>query len=124
MYERNSGKTKEEVLQNQFTAYLKRSVNYCRLGYISRRDLKSTSKINMIDVLGYCHDDFSNTIAENDALDKAIQKLSSKEIYILLLRSFNEISFSDIAVSLDMKYSAVTMIYYRALEKLRKIMNE
>ena len=57
-------------------------------------------------------------------IDKAIQKLSSKEIYVLLLRSFNEISFRDIAASLDMKYSAVTMIYYRALKKLRKIMNE
>lgn len=69
-------------------------------------------------------DDFVLVIAENDALHTALRQIKERERLVVTLRAVKEKSFQEIAVTLGMKYSSVTMIYYRAIDKLRIILGE
>ena len=66
MLPKNNGITDNEILQNQFTAYVRRAVHNCRLRYITtqvRRDCRELN-FSQIQVI---------LIAENDPIEKALE---------------------------------------------------
>lgn len=69
-------------------------------------------------------DDFSITIADNAVLSSAMRQIQERERIVVTLRAVEGRNFQDIAVQLGMKYSTVTMVYYRTLDKLRIILRE
>ena len=119
---RNNGNQKDEILQNQFTAYLKKALLNRKIRYLGQQQ-----KLEFVEVeLEY---DFpSNSldriqaVAERDVLMHALLQLKEKERYIVLTRALEEKAFAQIANELGMTYRAVTSLYYRALQKLRAIL--
>ena len=119
---RNNGNQKDEILQNQFTAYLKKALLNRKIRYLGQKQ-----KLEFVEVeLEY---DFpSNSldriqaVAEREVLMQALLQLKEKERYIVLTRALEEKAFAQIANELGMTYRAVTSLYYRALQKLRAIL--
>jgi len=46
MLQRNNGITDNEILQNQFTAYVRRAVHNCRLRYITTQVRRDCRELN------------------------------------------------------------------------------
>ena len=61
---------------------------------------------------------------ENDVLLYALKEISERERHIFLSRVLDEKSFELLADELGLGYKGVTAIYYRAIHKIKKIMEE
>lgn len=124
MYKRNDGLSSEHSLQNQFTAYLQNAVHNGRIDYLRKKGGLSHIEIPLEDMDYFMvgDDDFVFRLAEYDGLQQALQKIKELERLILLARVIEEKSFTQIADELGMSYKCTTAIYYRTLEKLRKIL--
>lgn len=61
---------------------------------------------------------------QKESLKKAVETLKSRERHILLMRLYEDMSFEDISKQTGMSDGSVKNIYYRALEKLRKSLEE
>ena len=124
MNRRNEGITESDILQNQFTAYVQTALKHCKSQYLAKQSMISSHEVSSLDDTEVSENDFVIAIAENDALHTALQHIKERERVVVTLRAVEEKSFQEIAITLGMKYSSVTMIYYRALDKLRIIMQE
>ena len=60
----------------------------------------------------------------NERLQKAVEALKSRDRHILLMRLYEERSFEEIAKLTGINEGNVKNVYYRALEKLRKILED
>lgn len=110
-------------LQNQFTAYLSKSIKRRRIQY-----LISMNKVYIYetDIDSYQHyitiqTDYIQHINDSDILERALKIIKEKERYILLAHVIEGKTFAEIAMELHMGYKGVAAAYYRVLEKLRKI---
>ena len=124
MNRRNEGITESDILQNQFTAYVQTALKHCKSQYLVKQSMISSHEVSSLDDTEASENDFVIAIAENDALHTALQHIKDRERVVVTLRAVEEKSFQEIAITLGMKYSSVTMIYYRALDKLRIILRE
>ena len=124
MNRRNEGITESDILQNQFTAYVQTALKHCKCQYLAKQSMISSHEVSSLDDTEASENDFVIAIAENDALHTALQHIKERERVVVTLRAVEEKSFQEIAITLGMKYSSVTMIYYRALDKLRIILRE
>ena len=124
MNRRNEGITESDILQNQFTAYVQAALKHCKSQYLAKESMIASHEVSSLDDTEASENDFVITIAENDALHTALQHIKERERLVVTLRAVEEKSFQEIAITLGMKYSSVTMIYYRALDKLRIILRE
>ena len=124
MNRRNEGITESDILQNQFTAYVQTALKHCKRQYLAKQSMISSHEVSSLDDTEVSENDFVIAIAENDALHTALQHIKERERVVVTLRAVEEKSFQEIAITLGMKYSSVTMIYYRALDKLRIILRE
>ena len=124
MNRRNEGITESDILQNQFTAYVQTALKHCKSQYLAKESMIASHEVSSLDDTEASDNDFVITIAENDALHTALQHIKERERLVVTLRAVEEKSFQEIAITLGMKYSSVTMIYYRALDKLRIILRE
>ena len=124
MNRRNEGITESDILQNQFTAYVQTALKHCKSQYLVKQSMISSHEVSSLDDTEASENDFVIAIAENDALHTALQHIKERERVVVTLRAVEEKSFQEIAITLGMKYSSVTMIYYRALDKLRIILRE
>lgn len=61
---------------------------------------------------------------QNDKLKKAIELLNDRERFVLFSRTLVEHSFDEIAQDLNLSYKGVAAIYYRAIQKIKKNMEE
>lgn len=61
-------------------------------------------------------------LADAQDLFAALQIMKEKERYVLLARVIEEKGFDVIAAELGMSYKGAAAIYYRTLEKLRRIL--
>ncbi len=122
LWNKNKGTSLDEVLQNQFSAYVKRSVYRHRVNYLTLKSKVSCHETNLdfLDKLPGISYDIS--YVELDALRRALQDIKEKERRIILAHIVEEKSFVEIAIELNMTYKAVTGLYYRVMEKLRKYM--
>lgn len=123
MYQRNDCSTNEHNLQNQFTAYLQNALHNKRIDYIYKNhSLQAEILMEDMDRFDMMDTEHILKLAEFDALEKALQNIKERERYILLARVIEEKSFSQIAVETGLSYKGAAAIYYRTLEKLRKIL--
>lgn len=124
MYKRNDGLSSDHVLQNQFTAYLRNAVHNRRINYFLKKRSSSYVEIPLEDVDYFTEDgdNFIFRLTEYEEIQQALQKIKEQERLILLARVIEEKSFSQIAAELGMSYKCTTAIFYRTLEKLRKIL--
>lgn len=124
MYKRNNGMDDREILQNQFTAYVKRAVHNRRIRYLVQRDKYTRMEGSLTEIEPYAYDTRDNiqSVMDFEALRESLQSIREKERYIILARVVEEKSVNEIAVELGISYRAVTSLYYRGMKKLREMM--
>ncbi len=125
MYNKNKGKTTNEVLQNQFTAYLKKAVHNRRLRYIANEHRRQSKEIPQMELEAFLADetDFMQELADYETIQHALRSIKEKERRIILARIVEEKGFDEIAAELNMSYKAVTSLYYRVLKRLKIYMD-
>ena len=124
MYKRNDGLSSDHIIQNQFTAYLRNAVHNGRIDYLRKKRGVPHIEIPLenMDYFMVGDDDFILRLAEYEGLQQALQEIKEQERYILLARVIDEKGFSQIADEVGLSYKGTAAIFYRTLEKLRKIL--
>lgn len=128
---RNDGKSENDRLQNQFTAYLLTAVKRHKINYLQRQD-----KLQRLEISLELQDwdrfiqeaaDMDENLClleqiENPVLYAALMQARERERYIFLTRVLDERSFLELSKELGISYKATTHIYYRFIAKIRKRM--
>ena len=124
MLPKNNGITENEILQNQFTAYVSRAIHNRRLRYLISLDRRSKRELPF-----YHHqewfaseDNHMDDIWEYELLRQVLRQIRDKERAIVLARIVDEKSFTEIALEMKMSYKAVTNLYYRVMKRLKMYM--
>ena len=133
MWQRNKGQSEDESLQNQFTSYLSLAVQRQRREYIRQMDRRLAEETDL-EELNYIHDgiieaDFIYSLPllmqlESSSLFYALRKLNERERMVFLAHILDEKSFSELSGELGISYKGAAAVYYRALDKLRRSMEE
>lgn len=125
----------ENGIQNTFTAYLVKAIHGARQGYLIKRNKISVHENYIEDIPNvlshnglkehmYIEDiqpgEFSDL--ENHKLYKAVMWLKDSEREIIYRHIFEEKSFSQIALELQLSESVIKGHYYYALTKIRNRM--
>lgn len=124
MYNKNSGKTENEILQNQFTSFLSVCVSNARIDYLRSRIKRLQRELIIEEQEVYFSEavDYIELLGDNDALDRAMRQIKEKERYVVIARVLDEKGFEEIAGELGMGYKGVAAIYYRAIKKLSELL--
>lgn len=130
MWIRNGGKSDNDILQNQFTAYLTVATHRTKMEYMEQliMDLKCVEIVESINSGEYVKGDqgISNLPImmqiENQMLLEALQELGERERYVLLNRALGEKSFERLSIELGLTYKGAAAIYYRAIQKIKQKM--
>lgn len=125
MYKRNDGTDTVNAIQNQFTAYVSRAVRNKKIQYINRHSKYKQIEItvDMQEYFLFVNDvDETVTIDERDELQSALRVITARERYVFLSRVLDEKDFAIIANELGIGYKGAAAIYYRTLEKLKKVL--
>lgn len=128
------------LLQNQFTAYLvtslrrrKKDIIQARIRHDQREvyvDLEEVfyalrSTDAPLDEL-VCDEptSFDDMYFENEKLERALWKLTERDRYVLFARALAERSFEELAAELGLSYKGIAAVYSRAIQKLKKEMED
>lgn len=131
MRKQNDGKSADDILQNQFTAYLVTAVKRRKALYMRKKVQKQQNETPFevcdFDTAFQMDTDLLTGLAlleqiENPMLHLALMEAKERERYIFLTRTLEERSFSDLAAELGISYKATTHSYYRFIERIRKRM--
>jgi DNA-directed RNA polymerase specialized sigma24 family protein len=131
MQKRNDGKTDNDILQNQFTAYLLTAVKRHKINYLRRheklRRLETPLELQDFDLFVQADTDLTQNLSlieqiENPMLLAALMQARERELYIFLTRILDERSFLELSKELGLSYKATTHIYYRFIEKIKGMM--
>lgn len=124
----NSGKGESDILQNQFTRYLKTAIQCKKIDVL--RDRKKI----------YSHEhgedawNESYTLAAEDiyfkyviqfeskALEQIIFQIEKRDRYIFFVHVLDKRTFAELAAELGMSYKGVAAAYYRVIKKICKKM--
>ncbi|WP_313530530.1 sigma-70 family RNA polymerase sigma factor [Anaerotignum sp.] len=131
MKKQNDGKNENDILQNQFTAYLVTAIKRQKALYVRKKILNQQIELpfDLYDFEVVSQTDM-NLLSEMSTLDQIenpilhlmLQQAREKERYIFLKRILEERTFSELAEELGISYKAATHIYYRFIEKIRNMM--
>lgn len=123
MASRNDGTSKEDICQNQFTAYVVLAVKRKRQAYIKKkiRDKEKQTKTEKeLSKRGIEGDDvWIGLEIQNEELVDAMQQLKPKEHVIVVEYVLKRKSFREIAQEMKLTERAVASLYYRSIKKLR-----
>lgn len=130
MHKQNDGKSADDILQNQFTAYLVTAIKRRKALYIRKKiqqQAESPLELYDFDMSLQADTDLLTGFSlleqiENPMLHLALMQARERERYIFLTRILEERSFSELAEELDISYKATTHSYYRFIERIRKMM--
>lgn len=131
MWQKNDGAGEENILQNQFTAYLLTAIKRRELSYI--KEYYERQKFELYGELYEFNAKESNETdldadlplmdqIENPLLLQALLQAKERDRYILLARILDERSFIELAEQLGVSYKVASNSYYRLLERIRRIM--
>lgn len=129
VWKKYEDQTKDEVVQNRFTAYLNSAVNRQRGYYITK--INSLNRIMnfeeiikpRFDLEKEAFNDLPLSLRiENEDLFLAVAELSEKERYVFFRKALGELTMDEMAKELGISYKGVASIYYRTIQKLRKRM--
>ena len=121
MIPRNNSITEDEILQNQFSAYVTLAIRRQRIHYIKKIERKNSNELlfsPLYTSMPSENDPFEKLL-EYDALMNALHQIREKEREIVLARVIEEKPFEEIAQEMDMTYKAVSQLYYRILKRLK-----
>ena len=122
----NSGKGESNILQNQFTRYLKTAIQRRKIDVLRER-----KKI-------YGHEYYEDTWQENPDLitedvyfkfstqfesidlEQALLQVEQRDCYIFYAHVLDERTFAELASELGMGYKGVAAAYYRVIRKIRE----
>ena len=96
MYKKNNGSTEQEILQNQFSAYVKKAVHNRRIQFLTEKSRKFRF----------------------ETVRQALRSIKENERRIVLERIIEEKSFGQLSDELGMSYKTVASLYYRAIHRL------
>lgn len=123
MASRNDGTSKDDICQNQFTAYVVLAVKRKRQAYIKKkiRDREKQTKTEKeLSKLGIEGDDvWIGLEIQNEELVDAMQQLKLKEHVIVVEYVLKRKSFREIAQEMKLTERTVASLYYRSIKKLR-----
>lgn len=121
MLPRNNNITEDEILQNQFTAYVTLAVRRQRMHYIKKLEQKNSNEFLFSPLHSPmpAEDDQIGKLVEYDTLNYALRQIREKEREIVLARVIEEKPFTEIAQEMGMTYKAVTQLYYRVMKRLK-----
>lgn len=123
MVKRNDGKSKEDICQNQFTAYVVLAVKRKRQAYIKKkmRDKEKRTKTEeKLSKFGIKDDDVWNGLEiQNEELVIVMQQLKPKEHFIVVGYVLRRKTFKELAQETKLTERTVASIYYRSIKKLR-----
>lgn len=121
MLPRNSNIAEDEILQNQFTAYVSLAIRRQRIHYIKKQKRVSDTELlfSPLHTSMPSEDDPFEKLLEYDALMNALRQIREKERKIILARVVEEKTFAEIAQETGMTYKAVTHLYYRVMKRLK-----
>lgn len=134
VWKKYEDQTRDEVLQNRFTAYLTSAVNRQRAAYIDKQIcLQSIINIINIDLSNVEDESFDletealksfpmHLQIQNEDLFLSIAELSERERYVFFNRALGELSLDEMAAELGISYKAVASVYYRTIQKLKRKM--
>lgn len=125
MYKRNNGTDTVNATQNQFSAYVSRAVRNKKIQYLNRHSKYKQIEItiDMQEYFLFVNDvDETETIDERDELQSALRAITARERYVFLSRVLDEKDFAIIANELGIGYKGAAAIYYRTIEKLKKVL--
>ena len=129
MWQRNSGKSETEIIQNQFTAYLATAVQRRRSDYIQQMDRRRKIETLTEDFpfMPECSIEQDMLLGlpalmqlEDSVLLQALKELSERERYIFLARVLDGKSFETLAEEMELGYKGVSAVYYRTVQKIRR----
>ena len=82
MYNKNSGKTENEILQNQFTSFLSVCVSNARIDYLRSRIRRLQRELIIEEQEVYFSGDidYIELLGDNDALDRAMLQIKEKSL--------------------------------------------
>lgn len=132
MWQRNKGQEEVEILQNQFTAYISIAVQRRRNDYVQQTIRQQKAECLVEDIGAeqeYSEQEIFDELPllmqlENDALLYALKEINERERYVFLSRVLDEKNFETLADELGLGYKGVAAIYYRAIQKIKKRMEE
>lgn len=137
---RNDG-SEQYKLQNEFTAYLQTAIRRAKVRYLGKKHLVSDTELPN-DALWMCGIpqstgdaalfSVSNVVevqADDDRLElrilmaEMLAHLSEREVTILKGKIFDELTFQELAARLGADSNTIKSTYYRALKKLRALLD-
>lgn len=129
MLTRNDGKGENNVLQNQFTAYLSKAIYRRKKDVLQKRAYRLQHEVPTDPQADSTLENFSVYMPElfpmefeNNALETALNQLTPRERYILFAHILDEVGFEALGGRLGLKYSGAAVAYHRVIHKLRKML--
>ena len=131
IWKKYEDQTRDEVLQNRFTAYLTSAVSRRRAEYIDKViQLQNQLNFNSANIVDKNFDVVEEALKsfplhlqiQNEDLFLSIAELSEQERYIFFNRALGELSLNEMAAELGINYKTVAAVYYRTIQKLKKRM--
>ena len=128
MVERNDGLHEDNVLQNQFTAYLLKAIRNATLRYMQRKARRQSVETS------YGLDAPYQEVGADDqmmgelslfeqiacyGLHQALCRMGERELYILFAKALQGKTYAEIGLALEMPAKSVSTIYYRMVKRLR-----
>ena len=129
----NNGQSYDEILQNRFTAYVERALSRKRMRFYTRYMMQQIHEVpleeadnneELASAEEIISDDFYPEMFENIKLLKALKMISPEDMMIIKLHVLYGLSYESIANSMGVSWSAVSSRYNRAIQKIRKYMEE
>ncbi len=114
-----------DILQNQFSAYLKKAVHNRRIRFLRDKSRREENEIPQLDLESYIADDtdFMQELADYEAIQQALRSIKEKERRLVIARIVENKSFHEIAAELGMSYKATTSLYYRVMKRMKIFMD-
>jgi len=123
MYKRNDGLTGDQILQNQFTAFLNTALCNTRKAYL-RGKYRRCKREYITDEFFLCPYDgeYIESAVDYAELYAALSAIREKERRVFFARVLDEKGFDEIARELGLSYKGAAAIYYRTIAKLRVLL--
>lgn len=122
----NNGQGESNILQNQFTRYLKTAVQRRKVDLFHARNRVYDHECYddaWKDIPGLITEDiYFNSTAQCDTigLEQALRQVGRRDRYIFFSHVLDERTFHELAAELGMTYKAVSTAYYRVIYKIRE----
>lgn len=126
-YRKNKGINEEEGLLNRFTAFISISINRQKATYLNVQNGYAKKYLAVEEkslMLLPSETDFVSQVINSKILEDALKKISDRERYVIISRVIENKDFEEIANTLGIKYKGASAIYYRAIAKMRTILED